>query len=160
MARRSRRRNDYRWIGATGGAAMASGASSALVTVISTQSAFTLMRIRGEAVASIDGPVANDKVIVAIGLIIVTDAAVAAGAASIPTPATDLNSSWIWHGFFPLVAQGADDAEGVVMRQTIDSKAMRKIGNLESMVVVAENVALAGTPAVDIAWGVRCLFAS
>ena len=74
MARRfsSGRCTDYSWSGGSQIAAMASGTATALV-VVTFNTPLTLMRVRGEAVASIDGPVDGDKATVAAGLIVVTE---------------------------------------------------------------------------------------
>ncbi len=87
----------------------------------------------------------------------------AAGAASIPNPASDLNADWLWHGFLLLQAQagtGVGASLNVmqsVARLTIDSKAMRKLRPTNSLLFAAHNTALGGTPTVDLIVAARCL---
>jgi len=142
--------------------AMASNVG-AIITVITSLQAATLLRTRGEILASIDGPVDNDACSVACGITVVTEEQLAVGLTAVPDPAVDLDADWLWHGFIPLKAQagtgvGASlNVVGVAHRLTIDSKAMRKLRPTNSLVFAAKNSGLAGTPAVDLVVAVRCL---
>ena len=165
QGRRSGRGPDYDWFGQTVSAALASG-GVAIGACIAFTTQNTIMRVRGNYLVSMDGPVDNDRAIVGLGLIIVSDEALAAGVASVPTPGTDADAPWLWHQFVPLQAQagtsvGASlNAMSVVARGEIDSRAMRRVKQNESIVMSMETTSLAGTPAVDIALGYRILTAA
>ena len=159
MARRSTgRRTDYTWQGGALGSSLSSGGAF-ISSVFTAGTAATLMRSRGEVVASIDGITDGDKAIVGVGLIVVTEEQLAAGATSVPDPITDFDAEWVWHGFLLLMSQAivatTDDTHNA--RLSIDSKAMRRMKQTMSLVFVATNVASAGTPNVDVLFGCRSL---
>ena len=87
----------------------------------------------------------------ASGLCIVSADAVAAGAASIPSPVGDAGwDGWFWHSFFDVHTITATIADGVnataVHKQfMVDSKAMRKFRTNEAMVWMLETAAEVGT---------------
>ncbi len=163
MARRAGRRTDYTWQGSHGVLSLAA-TGSGIVTINTPSSSSTVTRSRGEVLAQIDGPVDNDQADVTCGLIVVTPEQLAAGATSIPDPFTDMDAEWIWHGFLLVQANagtgvGASlNALSVVARLTIDSKAMRRIKQNQSVVFVVKNTNLGGTPTVDVFVGCRQLF--
>ena len=156
-ARRSGRKTDYTWIGKCASFALASGAA-AINSITAVGAPFTVMRIRGQVLGSIDGAVDNDKVCVACGIIVATADAVAAGVASLPSPEADTGAEWIWHGYLLMQAQGTStDQKALAHRLEVDSKAMRKMKALQELVFVVDSLALAGTPATDVTFGVRVL---
>ncbi len=168
MATRSRgRRSDYTWQGLAAGAAGISIAANAqaIQTIVTLANAGTIMRCRGEVVASVDGPADGDKVGIGVGLIVVNDDAVAAGAAAVPSPLNDLDAEWIWHGFLLLQIQagtgvGASlNVGGVVDRLTCDSKAMRRFKQNQVLAFAMHTVGISGTAASDITFGFRTLLA-
>ncbi len=164
MGRANRgRRTDYEWSGGNFSAAEASGGSS-VGTLVTINVPGTLMRIRGNVLVSIDGPTDGDKVIAAMGIILVTEEALAAGASAIANPGdiNDLDAPWIWHQFLPLQSQAivSTSAGQQFMRVEMDSKAMRKVKPTQSLVFRTANVALSGTPAVDYTAAARILFGS
>ena len=161
------RRSDYTWQGLTAGMAkftLAAGAQS-MTPIVVYGTAGTLVRCRGEILASIDGPADGDALGIACGLIMADDDAVGAGVASIPSPATDLDAEWIWHGFLLMQIQagtgvGASlNVGAVVDRLKVDSKAMRRFKQNEQLVFAVQAVSLSGTPASDVAFGFRMLSA-
>ena len=156
---RSGRRTDYTWNGTVFGSANA--ADTASIQVIATIAGpGTLMRSRGELVASIDAPTDGDKVIISYGLIIADDDQVTAGVTAFPNPQTDMDANWLWHGFIPLLAQAANLEHAAVGRLTIDSKAMRRMKQNDQVVLVIKPGSQAGTPVTDTAGGVRLLVGS
>ena len=165
MARRSGRPSDFNWQGLLGIKFALSAGTTALAQVNNPQTASTLMRSRGEVQASIDGPVDGDAVVASVGLIVVTEEQLAVGVTAVPNPADDLDAEWIWHGFILLQAQagtavGASLNVGQVAgRLSVDSKAMRRMKQGQSVVFVGDNNALAGSPAIDIMGAFRQLFA-
>ena len=151
------RRTDYEWQGATGAAALASNVP-AIIAMVANNNPGTIMRSRGQVLGSIDGAVDDDKVAIAVGLIIADDDAVAVGVTAIPSPLNDMEAEWIWHGFLLLQAQGTStDAPGLTARLEIDSKAMRRVKSNTQCVFAIHPNSLAGTPAVDVMIGLRSL---
>jgi len=100
----------------------------------------TVVRTRGQVAVASLGNATNDLV-GAYGMCIVTDRAFAAGVGSIPGPFTD--SGWdgwfVWRSFSLSLVQATGTGFIISSQvQEIDSKAMRKITNDETMVLVAE----------------------
>ena len=89
---------------------------------------------------------ADAEIVGAAGMCIISDQASAAGAASIPGPYTDSD----WDGWFlwqPIhLALQVVDATGIYIEDRevqVDSKAMRKISDNESVAVMVESQAVA-----------------
>ena len=162
MARaRSGRKADFTWQGNGAGFSIASG-STVILTINTPSVTSTLMRTRGEILASIDGPVDGDKTLISVGLIVGTPEQVAAGTGSFPNPFDDMDGEWLWHGFLPLLSQGVVATENSTIhaaRLAVDSKAMRRMKQTQSVVAIATVDPLAGTPAVDLIMAFRQLFA-
>ncbi len=77
----------------------------------------------------------------ALGLIVVSDQAVAAGVASVPNPATDSGSDWFVYEPIAghLVVGTAVGLHLNMESRVTDSRAMRKIGDGQDIVFVVEN---------------------
>ena len=93
----------------------------------------TIVRTRGGGrILLLSAGSAGDGYQVGLGICIQTDQAIAAGAASVPGPITDLDwDGWLWHGIFFVQSATATfsdgvNAAGVSVHYVIDSKAMRK----------------------------------
>ncbi len=140
------------WVGNADQGAVAIGANASVIVANFPMdgSAFvpeaTIVRTRG--IINIDQPdhTVDQDVIGAFGMAIVSDQAFAAGAASIPGPWT--NSQWdgwfvhaFWGYHFEVISQIGILVEG--QQIVIDSKAMRKFGSNETMVMVAESQSIA-----------------
>ena len=103
----------------------------------------TIVRTRGLMSVKLQVYSADLDCAGALGMCIVSDEAFAAGAASIPRPFDDAN----WDGWFvwvPWVFRFSfDDATGTQFPASyqveIDSKAMRKVSDNETVVVMAES---------------------
>jgi len=115
----------------------------------------TIVRVHGQLMikTSIAG---NLNVTGAIGMAVVSDEAFLAGVGSIPEPFTDANwSGWfVWRSFAYDIRVA--DATGVVLfpwHLEIDSKAMRKVGPQETVVVIVESQA----GAFDVVFSPRML---
>ncbi len=159
MARSSGRRTDYTWQGAFSSIGVAANATAVAAIGGALNVSATLTRCHGEILASIDGPVATDALVVGLGLMVVTEEQLAVGATAIPNPSDDLDADWFWHGFIPLSSQGSvQDQQNNVGRLTVDSKAMRKMKQTMSIALVIDNGTLTGTPAIDVSFGIRNLF--
>ena len=105
MARsRSGRRPDYTWQGNPAmGLSTASGASG-LAIIATLGVSGTLVRLRGAVLASIDAPSDGDKIVVGVGIMVVTEEQLAIGVTAIPSPTEDLDADWVWYGLIPLQA--------------------------------------------------------
>ena len=93
------------------------------------------MRIRGYAAFYLSSwTAALDGYEGAMGIGVVTDAAFSVGTTALPTPLTEEDwDGWMFHQYYsvraPATGTEADgaNAQGIVLRIPIDSKAMRKI---------------------------------
>jgi len=109
----------------------------------------TLIRTRGLFSYASDQEVANETQAGAFGIGVVSEQAATVGITAVPHPFTDAAwGGWLYHTYFAsrfrfVSAVGVSFADGVTT-QVIDSKAMRKIGENERLVVVVENIASAG----------------
>ena len=158
-ARTERRKST--WVGPAdqGYQAVATGAK-VIVAAFDPQASFmlnpTIVRTRGE-VSIFLAAGADVSVTGAFGIAVVTDRAFAAGVASLPDSVTDAgwNGWFVWRSFAQVVS--FDDATGqrlFAFGFQVDSKAMRKIGAEETMVVIAASQA----GAFNIYDGTRHLF--
>ena len=98
----------------------------------------TIKRIRGLLVISADVTTGENQ-IGAIGAIIVTDTAVAAGVASMPDPITDINDEgWMMYQPFGMRSGDASGVGVTSLQVPFDSKAMRHIsGGFQLAVIIA-----------------------
>ncbi len=106
----------------------------------------TIVRTRGVVgVRPATGIETDVEITGAFGLAVVSDRAFAAGVASVPGPFTD--ASWdgwfVWHSFTYALEASAGATPTAVLdmanRLQVDSKAMRKISDEETIVLVAES---------------------
>ena len=104
----------------------------------------TIIRVRGRLMVTQDtGMTAGGIAICHLGLIVVTNTALAAGAASIPDPAVDVGSDWLW---IDSGAVGEETSSSVIGRPIsvdrllVDSKSMRKVGLNQALVIVGSVV--------------------
>jgi len=80
-----------------------------------------------------------------MGLILVTETALAASA--IPLPGTDVGNDWLWIDSAVVGSQADDQIGGAVTveRMVVDSKAMRKVNNNQALVLVLQLTACEGS---------------
>jgi len=120
----------------------------------------TLVRTRGAYLTIADTTcTAGAFGLIACGIIKVTAAAIAAS--GIPDPITDPGNDWLWWNVSSIGEETTSALVGrtvAVDRKDIDSKAMRKIGNNEALVVVAAIEACAGTVVANVCGRMRLLF--
>ena len=165
MADRARK-TDYDWEGLGAGAALIANLTTIpdIQVIVQFLASVTLYRIRGEILATLTtAAAANSAKILHCGLIMASAEAAAAGAASIPDPASDLNAPWIWHGFMHLMRTATTETESFGLasyRLQVDSKAMRKIKANQSLVFAVSPQNLAGSETAQIFFGFRALFGS
>ena len=114
-----------------------------------------VIRTRGETsiIPSVVG--ADISIIGAIGMALVSTEAFNAGVASIPEQFSDADwSGWmVWRSFSLRVEFNSDTGTRLFMHDfQVDSKAMRKAGPNETLVIIAESQA--GSYAVSAPWRV------
>jgi len=139
------------WTGSTPQTSLAALAgSSAVLDQTFTPSApgETLVRTRGLFGVRTDQQTASENIMGAVGIGIVSAQAVSVGITAIPHPDTDSSwSGWLWHQYFTasMVFGTAVGLEfQAINTWIIDSKAMRKVGDEERVVVVVENSSSTG----------------
>ena len=102
----------------------------------------TVVRTRGDVALRASSVAADTSVIGAYGVAIVNTDAFVAGIASIPGPFDDAGwDGWfVWRSFSLSFEFGDSTGFGLIqMNQEVDSKAMWKISDNETMVLIAES---------------------
>ncbi len=107
----------------------------------------TIIRTRGSVWVGVDQQAANEEPFGALGFTIASDAAAAVGIGSLETPITE-ESSDNWFVWLPWLASieagdGTGFTPGYMERYDFDSKAMRKVDDGDTAVVVMENASAA-----------------
>jgi len=151
---------DYtHWTGGTASAfAMAAGVIGSTLASAAHLSE-TLLRMRGNLLAYVDGVQAPGGLTrVAVGIILVPEGT---GASVLWSPLTDGDAPWIWIDCFALgYEEGVVDAVGFqglsVYRSVIDNRAMRIVRNQEVQVVF-ESVTALSAIAINAVLDVRVL---
>ena len=114
---------------------------SSLTTEEKALRPFTVVRVRGWLFCQNDQSAATERSWGAVGMAVVSDQAVAAGVASLPSPISD-EASDLWFAYqymyadFHLSAVGSSALGGAF---TFESKAMRKVEDGQDVVVMMEN---------------------
>jgi len=116
----------------------------------------TIRRTRGRFSVHSDQAVGGEPQLGALGWIVVNDLAVAAGAASIPGPATDASDDgwFVWEAFQSF---GFNGTSGQLFDRSyqVDSKAMRRVQEGFTLALMVENAN--ATTAFNIACGFSVL---
>ncbi len=161
MARRnSGRRTDYTWFGSTffGGAITTGGLG--FFTIVLVNASSTLVRVRGMVAARLDaGTTGAAAGILGLGLMIADENQSAVD--EVPLPLSNPDGDWLWHQYVPLVSASADTEVGGVRDQVnvlVDSKAMRRVKQSQSLVLISEYSDLSSTQTMAFAGGIRALF--
>ena len=159
--RRGAKKIDFtHWAGASASAsAMAAGTVGA--TLFSAQHlSETLLRLRGNFVAYIDGVQAPTlQAAFGVGIILVPEGT---GTTVTWSPLADPDAPWIWTdcfrlGYEEMVADVIDVPGLSIYRSIIDNKAMRIVRNQE-LQFVAENVTILSAVTANLGIDVRGLF--
>ena len=110
----------------------------------------TVIRIRGSWWGLLDPAAAQDVAEYGIGILKASTDAITAGVASFPGPISDPDADWMWVHYDIFASGDATAQDGSVNNQskggTLDTKAMRRFGTNENLIVVAEAVSRGGTP--------------
>ena len=118
----------------------------------------TLVRSRGRLTVLTDPSSALGGFgFVTMGMIVVIAAAAASG--GVPNPATASGSDWLWwdSGFVGASATDVIGEEITVDWVQVDSKAMRKIGLNQLLVLVMDLQTCEGTMVANVCGSIRCL---
>jgi len=101
----------------------------------------TVRRTRGLISISSDQTAAVEEQTGALGFVVVTDLAIAAGAASIPGPHTDSSDDgwFVWLPFMQTSIATLATANLISYQYDFDSKAMRKVQEGSGVAVMVEN---------------------
>ncbi len=123
----------------------------------SVGSTSTILRIRGYVQAMFDSTVqVGDLILLTFGLGVVSADAFAAGAASLPDPSGDPDYPWLWWGQMELrseVAAGPTSWGPSAQRLEVDSKAMRRLQQAQTLAWVIQATEAAGAPTTLIRIG-------
>ncbi len=168
MARGRGTRLSKSWTGATSGSVVSvgGGTQQVLLSVSVAESAGqqnTLLRSRGQILVQATPDAASDAEVMGFGLIVVHSNALAIGTTSLPGPIADIGADWLWYDFVPFDAvvdtAGSANDRGIIHRLEIDSKAMRRVPNDHSVVLMAE-ASITAFASVSAIAGCRFLFGS
>ena len=161
---RSGRPNDYDWEVAAGFDLARAVGAIVQFEIFATDTAETLMRLRGELLwwLSSSGSTAGDALLVSWGII-----RAASGSSDVGvSPITEGGAPWLSFGTATLATEAAVSASSGAqcngiqqVRFEIDSKAMRKMRENESLYLVAETADIAGAPVTDMSFTLRGLTA-
>ena len=152
--RRGQKKISYtHWTGFASSTALAAGTVGANIGA-AVHEPETLLRIRGNCMGYLDGPIGPGVFIqVAVGIIIVPEGT---GTTVLWSPFTDDDAPWIWTEHFYLgyeeMVIDVVDVPGISsFRSVIDNKAMRIVRNQEFQVVFENTTAgVAGTANVAV----------
>jgi len=148
----SRQKRKVSWNVGPGGTTLtqvvASGSVIVGAIVNTIVDGITCVRLRGQLTFYLSAATAaDDGFSGAFGIAKVRAAAAAVGITAVPTPITDVADEWLYHRFFHIHAPAAFAATGYAsdsvaasMQIDVDSKAMRKMTQGDSLVAVVEVV--------------------
>ena len=133
------------WVGRTKMTAVAAlGANSVILDSIAdagtlARRPFTIVRVRGLVLWMSDQIAAQEEPTGAIGFAVTSDQAQAIGITALPLPASDVQSDkfFVWQAL--MHGQHANSGNQRGSSFELDSKAMRKVGDGETISVMLEN---------------------
>ena len=123
----------------------------------------TIMRIRGDLVAFVDGASGTGKLVdVAIAALVVQ---AGSGTTVIQAPITDPDAPWLFYerftiGYEEQVTDVVDTPQLTSFRKIIDSKAMRILREGREVQLVVQNATLGTATAINLSLGFRMLLGS
>ena len=138
--------------------AIGGGSAGLLELFVPIAGGETVIRIRGLATVASDQTAAAEDQIGAFGVGVVSEQAATVGITAVPFPVADAAwGGWMWHSYFArnivsLSSVGID--AGLTHQIIIDTKAMRKVGENERLIMVVENVGAGG---IDVTTQMRLL---
>ncbi len=106
---------------------------------VSTGLSQTILRTRGLVHVELVASTSNERALVAMGIILVPDDAFSVGGVgAMPSPLQQGGDDWIWYGFAAVSGLDGQTADPISADLEIDSKAMRKWREGETLAFVAE----------------------
>ena len=164
MARNSRggRPNDYDWELSRGTSLAQAAGTIITFEAFLSDTVETLMRMRGDVTVSLDasGSGAGDVMVGAWGLI-----RSASGSSDVGvSPLTEGGAAWLAYGVVTLLRDVLVAGDGLIQtlagkRWDVDSKAMRKLRENESVYMIYETVDVLGAPVSNFSFALRGLTA-
>ena len=124
---------------------------------------FTFIRGLGELSIAPNGSgvVGGDACVLAAAIGVVSADAIALGVTALPDPAAEPDYPWLWwyqaQMQFPTASGSMVGLATEAARIRIETKAMRRLGPREGLILVAEYVDLVGTPPIDVVASARFL---
>ena len=118
----------------------------------------TMARLRGLLTVMTDQFTATESPFGAVGMCVVSDEAAAVGITAMPKPYTDAESDlWLFHQYWsaPVSAPTAVGMNNVAVQYLLDSKAMRKVNEDETLVGIIQNGSAAN--GALFRWDIRIL---
>ncbi len=100
---------------------------------------FTVIRTRGRVLVKVDQTVGNEEPQLVLGMMVVSDSAGALGITAILDPVSNPDGEWILYEDMPIGITPDGDGNIVDNVFEFDSKAMRKVGHDEDVVLVVGN---------------------
>ena len=131
-------------------------------TGLAVAESITLVRTRGQLMVHFDPTTANDVVRVGFGLGIFSNDAFGIGITAVPGPLTDAGWDWVYHKLFMMgpvfSATETDNSINQNVMFEIDSKAMRKMKDNQTLGWVGEMQVVSGGGTIDFSATARHLF--
>ncbi len=151
--RRSGKKIDFvHWTSFSAGISALTAGTSGVNVLPAQHEPETLLRMRGEWRAGVDGTSAPPTLaLIAVGIILVPEGT---GTTVLWSPTTDGDAPWIWYdvlhiGYEELVTDVIGSPSLSFARRVIDNKAMRIVRNQEIQLVI-ENSTLDGAAQVNV----------
>jgi len=138
------------------------GTSTAIVSSFSIDGPVTILRTVGNILVSPTGGgtfVAADRARIVFGLGVVSTDAFAVGPSAMPDPGDEAEFDWLWWyiTWIQVLDTGVGDDMGVNERIVVASKAMRKMSQRHTLVMIAQYADEAGAPPMTVQCGLRVL---
>ncbi len=117
----------------------------------------TILRCRTTLLIGLEAPVAaGDIADITLGLAVISTDAFLAGVAGVPDPGDDPGYPWLFWKSYTLRSESATVQSPVgrqVVRQDIDTKAMRKVTTGQTLCWIVQRVNIVGDPPVNVDFG-------
>ena len=152
------RRRKTGWSRGPGGISTRSAVGNTLlgVTSVAVLDGLTLVRVRGEVLIWTTAVAATtDHFAGAVGIANFPENAVGVGITALEVPTTDADwDGWLWHSFFTVGGTGDFSS---VARIPIDSKAMRKVKEGDTLAAIFSVETEGGTTVASVSMSTRVL---
>ena len=152
--------DNLRWIGMSGGFAAQAAGTAAVNMLSATPTPDTIMRLRANLTAWVDGnEVPGVAATIGVGLIVVPEGT---GTTVLQSPITDPEADWFWYirfllGYEEYVTDVVDSPGLTSYREIVDGKAMRRVSPDKEVQLVIENSTFATALDVNVSFDGRIL---